>query len=62
MDPNEALRQMLRHVEELHHGNLSDMAAADAGRLLADAVKDMDEWLRRGGFLPSAWRAALGAA
>lgn len=58
MDPTANLAEQRRLVEELHHGNLSETDAADAGRLLADRVKELDEWLSRRGFLPAPWRAA----
>ena len=58
MDPTANLAEQRRLVEELHHGNLSEMDAADAGRRLADLVKALDEWLSGWGFLPAAWKGA----
>lgn len=66
MDPNSALANLRRAVWEMHrlngsadgHGKLTpgnqtlyEAAAND----LAETAKALDEWLSRGGFLPSAW-------
>lgn len=45
MDPNETLERLRSLVKD------TDSYAGD----FADAVRDLDEWLKRGGALPSAW-------
>jgi len=47
MDPNETLRR-IRELSE--RGYDEDDAAS-----VVEAFRDLDEWLSKGGFLPSAW-------
>lgn len=50
MDPNEALKR----IREL----INDGDSADV--LLVEAFEALDNWLSRGGFLPSAWVPEMG--
>jgi len=53
MDPNAALTEMRQQVA-YYHGN--EHAPRDFDPLvLVDAVASLDEWLSKGGALPSAW-------
>lgn len=58
MDPNETLRIMLARARAIikaeAHGHVQDPEDALD---LAEAVGALDGWIRRGGFLPSAWEA-----
>lgn len=50
MDPNANLAEQLRLArdpEEWDH---------DSGTRLAELVVALDEWIRKGGFLPDAWK------
>lgn len=58
MDPNTVLENMLALAKQIikrddadDDGTTQDPEAAE----LAAAVQDLDEWLRKGGFLPSRW-------
>lgn len=52
MDPNAARSKMI----ELANRIIAEGAVITDGAVeLAEAVHDLDEWLRSGGFLPSAW-------
>lgn len=64
MDPNEALR-MIRELVDATAADLDDEHAADvtddverSGRAteLVDTFRGLDEWLSRGGFLPTEWQ------
>jgi hypothetical protein len=66
MDPNAARQKMIETANLVLAlvGNrtmedaltLSEtMAISDAATTLAEAVHDLDEWLRSGGFLPDVW-------
>jgi hypothetical protein len=55
MDPNAALDKALaaaRSVLTTYDAVVVHAAA------LAEAMTDLDEWFRRGGFLPARWRPA----
>jgi len=56
MDVNETLRTMRKLVSDT---NLTPSYedAARIGTELADAFEALDEWLSKGGFLPSDWNA-----
>lgn len=58
MDPNATLYRMLDRaraiIAAIDEG--SENVADDANEL-AEAVENLDEWIRRGGFLPDAWDA-----
>lgn len=58
MDPNTALSNlrnltaMVINTENLEHSDQLDLLDS-----LAEQVEALDEWLTRGGFLPSAWQS-----
>lgn len=57
MDPNETLR-LLREAVAEYRRPLPFSDSDEAAQLLADLVQHveaLDEWLSKGGFLPSAW-------
>lgn len=65
MDPNAALKSALSsaklivrstELEEGDEGWLDVFSRAEVGEDLAEQVVDLDEWLRKGGFLPEAWQ------
>lgn len=58
MDPNAALRTIREErvaLEKLLDQSGSLWAIEDAAAELASAVRDLDEWLSNGGFLPDEW-------
>lgn len=57
MDPDEALRHLLETARFVLGGEAGDMFEESAEEL-AQQVLDLDEWVRKGGFLPAAWRRA----
>lgn len=56
MNPNAALAR-IRHLAAAV--TRSDATLSDVDEL-GCAVRDLDDWLTRGGFLPEAWRDAHG--
>lgn len=48
MDPNANLEEQLRLAEAI-------LDEGEEGNRLAELVLALDEWIRRGGFLPEAW-------
>lgn len=57
MDVNELLRMILQDAEDLreHGTSLPPRRFTDHAMSLAENIINLDEWLRNGGFLPSAW-------
>lgn len=59
MDPDATYRQMMESLGWLRDaketGNEGDDYNAEDVENLMKAVEDIDEWLRKGGFLPAAW-------
>lgn len=55
MDPNATLAEIRGLLMSLEDG-LSVDSALDAHERMADLVEALDEWLTRGGILPSAWQ------
>lgn len=61
MDPDEALSNATKALRSAREATADlDDAEADTRELaalrdLADAFEGLDEWLTKGGFLPSAW-------
>lgn len=62
MDPNETLRmcrRLAKHLiaradaERQHHETTT---SDTSGEELAECFNNLDEWLSKGGFLPSDWR------
>lgn len=56
MDPNAVLKEIRKLIERA--SDLESFPRPDPAELLtelASAVEDLDEWLTKGGFLPSAW-------
>jgi len=54
MDPNEALRRIRAQAKRASEASTNETAAIIAEEAL-EAFADLDEWLSRGGFLPSSW-------
>lgn len=52
MDPNVLLDRIRDLADDVLES--ANLAETDAGEL-AQAIKDLDEWLGRKGFLPAAW-------
>jgi hypothetical protein len=52
MDPDKALETALLHAAELIDRDTHDDQVLE----LAEAVLALDEWLRKGGFLPKRWK------
>jgi hypothetical protein len=58
MDPNAALAE-IRHLAASIRNSASksvDRAVAADGERLADMVLALDDWMKRGGFLPADWK------
>jgi hypothetical protein len=61
MDPNQTLAELLAIANGLYDADTDNMDAnalreiAEHGCMLAEYVKNLDEWLTKGGFLPSQW-------
>jgi hypothetical protein len=57
MDPNEALRKLRKLAKQLlDEGNAGD--AAELGLDMAEQFQSLDEWMSKGGFVPTDWRRA----
>lgn len=58
MDPTANLEEQLRLASKIieAHENQRTVHPTDAARLAELAIA-LDEWLRGGGFLPTAWRS-----
>lgn len=54
MDPSETLRIIRLTIAQMRADEHPDIRKAHADEL-AEHVEALDEWLSRGGFLPSAW-------
>lgn len=50
MDPNETLRIIRAQV-----GMILDENDGNSPEALAEAVRNLDEWMSKGGFSPDAW-------
>jgi hypothetical protein len=57
VDPNQNLREQRRLVAEIQRVSVCCVGDMDSslGEELAELVKALDEWISKGGFLPSAW-------
>jgi hypothetical protein len=63
MDPDANLAEQLRWAERLTEDRFSnDRERCAAGVRLAELVQALDEWIRRGGFVPDRWHVAIHAA
>jgi len=51
MDPNETLKMIRSRIRRLNVGQ----PFRNDGEELAELVEALDEWLTKGGFLPSDW-------
>ena len=58
MDPNEVLEERILKRVKLMESINSAESFIDLADDLIDAVKDLDEWLRKGGMLPERWQVA----
>lgn len=58
MDPNVVLEERILKQVKLMESVDSVDSLIDLADDLIDAVKDLDEWLRRGGVLPERWQVA----
>ena len=56
MDPNANLKQQLQRALKILRDADSGRPDENDGLLLAELVQALDEWIRRGGFLPDAWK------
>lgn len=56
MDPDKALELLLETARFILGGESGDMFEESAEEL-AQQVLDLDEWRRKGGFLPNAWQS-----
>ena len=60
MDPDAALRRIIELAEravDADPGKLPDYETVlDLATELAETVLGLDEWIRKGGFLPEDWR------
>lgn len=58
MDPNRCLEEQLalaRKFLDIQDGNDSDLIEEVDVFRLSELVLSLDEWIRKGGFLPKAW-------
>lgn len=55
MDPNEALRLAREAAGELRQADDDDTLPGSQVGQLVEAFEALDEWLTKGGFLPSDW-------
>lgn len=53
MDPNQCLKEIRLLVSEMD--TASDETAAINYGTLAERIKALDEWIMKGGFLPTDW-------
>lgn len=58
MDVNETLARIRAAMSELTIARDVETSAW-LGAQLADSVRDLDEWLSKGGFLPDDWSARV---
>lgn len=57
MDPNANLEEIRETIKSLRgHENDSDAKIATDGERLADLVEALDEWISKGGFVPTEWQ------
>lgn len=52
MDPNECLQMIRGALQRYEDGTEDDDCESD----LVASVRELDEWLSKGGFLPDAWK------
>lgn len=59
MDPDQCLKELRELIEKMNSGDArADLEyAGGIGQELADKADDLDEWLKKGGFLPQEWAA-----
>lgn len=57
MDPNETLRMIRLYTKRINGELPSDETIVELAQNLAEYVGALDEWLSKGGFLPSEWQA-----
>lgn len=55
MDPDDALTQ-IRELITKHQTSGEEMSTSDAADLV-ELIDGLDEWLTKGGFLPTEWNA-----
>lgn len=58
MDPNAALKRIIELSEEIIQGDntLDYESLRQRAEELAETVIGLDEWISKGGFLPTVWR------
>jgi len=67
MDPNATLSQALAIMRALYDADTDSMdendtrEIAEQGCLLAEHLHNLDEWLLKGGFMPSRWERKANA-
>lgn len=60
MDPNANLAEQLRLANRVLTDDMPDERRREAAHRLAELVEALDEWVRRGGALPTAWTTGRG--
>lgn len=55
MDPNANLNEQREIVKKYFEGGISAEAQLDLLSRLADLVESLDQWISKGGFLPTSW-------
>jgi hypothetical protein len=61
MDPNTTL-ELIRHLVTEYAKADSNDTEHDIGVEMADAIMALDNWICRGGLLPTAWQCQVEAA
>ncbi len=56
MDPDETLYYILTHANKLLDVDLTHEEFVNVAMEMAEAFRDLDNWIRRGGFLPNDWQ------
>lgn len=55
MDPNTTLSELLSLLAEAESYEPTSAEWQDTASEIMDTFRDLDQWLRSGGFLPMAW-------
>lgn len=59
MDPDKALARILELSEFLMHAEFDEIEhelSFSSAAELAEVISDLHDWIRKGGFLPKAWK------
>lgn len=60
MDPNAAYREIKAHVTEYRSGDYSKADLQDVLECVLETFEALDEWIKKGGFLPAEWAHPAG--